>query len=145
MRFWAVSWAIWAIWAILPNGVWAAGEELRVLRPDARAVFYVGIAAPPSAVAAVRAFNRSLAEISQSFLAGDYPAYLRNITLQPLYIELPEDERFVDFSFIATHTSLLLLYQIHQYSVHFLPALSISKSTGGKHLDVSFSLTHVSI
>ncbi|KAL0840308.1 hypothetical protein ABMA28_015578 [Loxostege sticticalis] len=66
---------------------------LRVLQADARAAFYVGIAAPPSAAAVVHAFNRSLAEISHTYLAGDYPLYLRNITLLPLYIELPEDEK----------------------------------------------------
>ncbi|KAL4706474.1 hypothetical protein ACJJTC_015672 [Scirpophaga incertulas] len=64
------------------------------IKADARAAFYVGIAAPPSAAAVVHAFNRSLAEISQTYLAGDYPLYLRNITLLPLYIELPEDEKF---------------------------------------------------
>lgn len=71
----------------------ALGRELRVLQADARAAFYVGIAAPPSAAAVVHAFNRSLAEISHTYLAGDYPLYLRNITLLPLYIELPEDEK----------------------------------------------------
>lgn len=76
----------------LASGI-TSGRDLRVLQADARTAFYVGIAAPPSAVDVVRAFNLSLAEISQTYLAGDYPLYLRNITLQPLYIELPEDER----------------------------------------------------
>ncbi|XP_063361139.1 uncharacterized protein LOC134650177 isoform X1 [Cydia amplana] len=83
----------WAVWAALCACALASGE-LRVLQADARAAFYVGIAAPPSAAAVVRAFNKSLAEISQTYLAGDYPLHLRNITLLPLYIELPEDERF---------------------------------------------------
>ncbi|CAH2075354.1 unnamed protein product, partial [Iphiclides podalirius] len=87
--------ALFVAWccAVLATGAAAAAGELRVLRADARAVFFVGIAAPPSAAAAVRAFNRSLADISRTHFAGDYPLYLRNITLQPLYIELPEDER----------------------------------------------------
>ncbi|CAH2107248.1 unnamed protein product [Euphydryas editha] len=71
----------------------AAARELRVLQADARTAFYLAIAAPPSAVAVVRAFNRTLSEISKAYLAGDHPLYLRNITLLPLYIELPEDER----------------------------------------------------
>lgn len=70
-----------------------AARELRVLQEDARTAFYLAIAAPPSAAAVVRAFNRTLSEISKTYLAGDYPLYLRNITLLPLYIELPEDER----------------------------------------------------
>lgn len=70
-----------------------AARDLRVLQADARAVFFVGIAAPASAAAVVRAFNRSLAEVSHAYFAADYPLHLRNITLQPLYIELPEDER----------------------------------------------------
>ncbi|CAH0728794.1 unnamed protein product, partial [Brenthis ino] len=71
----------------------SAARELRVLQADARTAFYLAIAAPPSAANAVRAFNRTISEVSQTYLAGDYPLYLRNITLQPLYIELPEDER----------------------------------------------------
>ncbi|XP_034824305.2 uncharacterized protein [Maniola hyperantus] len=72
----------------------ASARELRVLQPDARTAFYIAIAAPPSAADVVRAFNRTLSDISKTYLAGDYPLYLRNITLLPLYIELPEDERF---------------------------------------------------
>lgn len=80
-----------AVWYAVFGTV--AGRELRVLQADARATFYVGIAAPPSAVAVVHTFNRSLAEMSQNYFVEDYPLYLRNITLQSLYIELPEDER----------------------------------------------------
>ncbi|CAG4937886.1 unnamed protein product [Colias eurytheme] len=72
----------------------ASGRRLRVLKDDA-AAFYVGIAAPPSAASAVRAFNRTLADVAQTYLAGDFPLHLRNISLLPLYIELPEDERLV--------------------------------------------------
>ncbi|GBP95054.1 hypothetical protein EVAR_71367_1 [Eumeta japonica] len=90
LRWWAAVGALW--WCAVAAG-WArsAGGELRVLRPPARATFYVGIAAPAAHAAAVRAFNRTLAELSRTYLAGDYPPHLRNITLQPLYIELPED------------------------------------------------------
>ncbi|XP_075970664.1 uncharacterized protein LOC142973031 isoform X2 [Anticarsia gemmatalis] len=93
----ARTWAVCACVAWLACGVIAtgAGRELRVLQADAHTAFYVGIAAPPSAADVVRLFNRSLADISHTYLAGDYPLYLRNITLLPLYIELPEDERFV--------------------------------------------------
>ncbi|XP_026751385.2 uncharacterized protein LOC113511860 isoform X1 [Galleria mellonella] len=90
-----VAWyacAAWCAYAVF--AATAGGRELRVLQADARATFFVGIAAPPSAAAVVRAFNHSLAEISHTYLAGDNPLHLRNITLQPLYIELPEDERF---------------------------------------------------
>ncbi|XP_053602444.1 uncharacterized protein LOC128670645 isoform X2 [Plodia interpunctella] len=89
-----VAWCACVAWWTAVVRATAAGQELRVLQADARAVFYVGIAAPSSAAAVVHAFNRSLAEISHTYLAGDNPLYLRNITLQPLYIELPEDERF---------------------------------------------------
>ncbi|CAK1553723.1 unnamed protein product [Leptosia nina] len=68
----------------------SGARKLRVLQ-DARPAFYVGIAAPRSAAAAVRAFNRTVAELSQAY-AG-YPLHLRNVSLLPLYIELPEDER----------------------------------------------------
>nr|XP_032510989.1 uncharacterized protein LOC116765580 isoform X2 [Danaus plexippus plexippus] len=71
----------------------ATARELRVLQ-DARTSFYLAIAAPSSASDFVRTFNRTLSDLSQTYLAGDYPLYLRNITLLPLYIELPEDERF---------------------------------------------------
>ncbi|CAH2266187.1 jg6483 [Pararge aegeria aegeria] len=71
----------------------AAARELRVLQADARTAFYIAIAAPPSAADVVRAFNRTLSDVSKTYLAGDSPLYLRNITLLPLYIELPEDER----------------------------------------------------
>ncbi|CAG5040319.1 unnamed protein product [Parnassius apollo] len=85
--------ACWCAVLATAVAVAAAAQELRVLQADARAIFFLGIAAPPSATDVVRAFNHSLAEISQTYLADDYPLYLRNITLQPLYIELPEDER----------------------------------------------------
>ena len=89
-RRWAAcaAWYAWCACAVL-----AAAGELRVLQADARTAFYVGIAAPRSAADAVRAFNRSLADLSHTYLAGDYPLHLRNITLLPLYIELPEDEK----------------------------------------------------
>ncbi|XP_028038586.1 uncharacterized protein LOC114249279 [Bombyx mandarina] len=87
------AWCIYAAWFAVFAAT-TAGRELRVLQADARAAFYLGIAAPPSASAVVRAFNRSLAEVAQTHLAADYPLYLRNISLLPLYIELPEDERF---------------------------------------------------
>ncbi|KAJ8732793.1 hypothetical protein PYW07_015392 [Mythimna separata] len=84
------AWYAWCACAVLAA---AAAGGLRVLQADARSAFYVGIAAPRSAADAVRAFNRSLADLSRSYLAGDYPLHLRNITLLPLYIELPEDEK----------------------------------------------------
>ncbi|CAB3243412.1 unnamed protein product [Arctia plantaginis] len=92
-RMWALcAYAAWLACVVIATG---AGRELHVLQADARIAFYVGIAAPPSAADVVRVFNRSLADISHTYLAGDYPLYLRNISLLPLYIELPEDERFV--------------------------------------------------
>ncbi|CAH0700006.1 unnamed protein product [Spodoptera exigua] len=94
-RRWAaaacVAWYAWCACAVL--AATSAGRELRVLQADARTAFYVGIAAPPSAADVVRVFNRSLADISHTYLAGDYPLHLRNISLLPLYIELPEDEK----------------------------------------------------
>lgn len=105
MRVAALLWVAWgaclACAALATPAPAAAGRELRVLQADSRSAFFVGIAAPPSAAAAVRAFNRSLAEISQTYLAGDYPLHLRNVTLQPLYIELPEDERYITFLTLA--------------------------------------------
>lgn len=96
---------LWAVWCAIgalqsASGAATPGHELRILQPDARTSFYVGIAAPASAVAAVRAFNRTLQDISQTYLAGDYPLHLKNITLLPLYIELPEDERSVFIFYI---------------------------------------------
>ncbi|CAH3829274.1 unnamed protein product [Pieris brassicae] len=76
--------------AVLALLATSGARRLRVLNGDARPTFYLGIAAPPSAAAAVGAFNRTLAELSHKFLAGNY---LRNVSLLPLYIELPEDER----------------------------------------------------
>lgn len=91
-RMWALcAYVAWLACVVFATG---AGRELHVLQADARIAFYVGIAAPPSAADVVRVFNRSLADISHTYLAGDYPFYLRNITLLPLYIELPEDERY---------------------------------------------------
>lgn len=89
-----------AVLALAVLALASAARELRVLQADARTAFYVAIAAPPSAAAAVAAFNRTLGDVSQTYLAGDYPLYLRNITLQPLYIELPEDERYFFFVFL---------------------------------------------
>ncbi|XP_047020571.1 uncharacterized protein LOC124630651 [Helicoverpa zea] len=91
-RGWACAWYAWCACAVLAAA--GAGRELRVLQADARTAFYVAIAAPPSAADVVRVFNRSLADLSHTYLAGDYPLHLRNITLLPLYIELPEDEKF---------------------------------------------------
>lgn len=92
----------------------ATARELRVLQ-DARTSFYLAIAAPSSASDFVRTFNRTLSDLSQTYLAGDYPLYLRNITLLPLYIELPEDERYILNVLVFNNTSLAFL----SFKVHF--------------------------
>ncbi|KAG7299762.1 hypothetical protein JYU34_016772 [Plutella xylostella] len=94
------------LWAVALLAAAAAAGELRVLAPHARPVFHVAVAAPASAAAAVRAFTRELALLSRGFRAGGDPPHLSNITLLPLYIELPEDERFSASVLEATCSAL---------------------------------------
>ena len=58
-----------------------------------RVEVFLGIAVPYSSQSALKAFNRTVANVSAAFAAGEYGNAYRNVSLQPFHVELPENER----------------------------------------------------
>lgn len=79
---------------------WRAGRgpgpgrvDARLAQDGGRMEVYFGIAVPASNQVVLKAFNKTLANISAAFTTGEYGAAFRNISLQPFFIELPENEK----------------------------------------------------
>lgn len=67
--------------------------DWRLAQDGGRMDVYFGIAVPASNQVVLKAFNKTLANISAAFTAGEYGPAFRNISLQPFFIELPENEK----------------------------------------------------
>lgn len=65
----------------------------RTGRLSGRVDLYVGIASTLSNQVVLKAFNRTLANVSAAFAAGEYGAEYRDVSVLPFHIELPENER----------------------------------------------------
>lgn len=58
-----------------------------------RVEVFLGIAVPYSSQSVLKAFNRTVANVSATLAMGEYGNAYRNVSLQPFFVELPENGR----------------------------------------------------